>query len=381
MKNVETVVFISNYFNHHQKPFSDAMFERIGDGYLFIETGTMSLERKKLGWGVAQHPKYVVSRECLRENFSEYAKIIDEADVVIVGSAPNDMVKKRIRSNKLTFRYSERFLKNGIELWKYPYRFFRLHKNNPRDKSVYMLCASAYTASDYAKFGLFENRCYKWGYFPETRHYKNVDMLVDNKKITSILWVARFIELKHPEVAIEVARRLKMNGYVFQLNMIGNGTLEEQTKALIADENLGDVVHILGSMKPEEVRTHMEESQIFMFTSDRKEGWGAVLNEAMNSGCAVVANSTIGSVPYLVKDGENGLVYRDGNVDELYEKVLYLLQHKDASARMGKEAYRTITEDWCAELAAERFIRLAERILSGEVRPSVAESGVCSIEK
>ena len=41
------IVFISNYFNHHQKPLSDALFGMIGEGYSFISTSTMSEERKK----------------------------------------------------------------------------------------------------------------------------------------------------------------------------------------------------------------------------------------------------------------------------------------------------------------------------------------------
>ena len=49
----------------------------------------------------------------------------------------------------------------------------------------------------------------------------------------------------------------------------------------------------------------MEKSEIFLFTSDKGEGWGAVLNESMNSACAVVASHAIGSVPFLLKDGEN----------------------------------------------------------------------------
>ena len=33
----------------------------------------------------------------------------------------------------------------------------------------------------------------------------------------------------------------------------------------------------------------------------------------MNSACAVVANSAIGSVPFLIKNKENGLIYENGN--------------------------------------------------------------------
>ena len=37
-----------------------------------------------------------------------------------------------------------------------------------------------------------------------------------------------------------------------------------------------------------------------------QEGWGAVVNEAMNSGCAVVADHMIGAAPWLIRQGENG---------------------------------------------------------------------------
>ena len=84
-------------------------------------------------------------------------------------------------------------------------------------------------------------------------------------------------------------------------------------------------------MKPEQVREYMEKSEIHIFTSDRNEGWGAVLNESMNSACVPVANKAIGSVPYLINDGNNGFMYKDEN--ELYEKVKYLLNNdKDRKA-------------------------------------------------
>ena len=77
----------------------------------------------------------------------------------------------------------------------------------------------------------------------------------------------------------------------------------------IKKEKLDDCVHMLGSMSPEQVRLYMEQSQMFLFTSDRYEGWGAVLNEAMNSGCAVVASHIIGSAPSFVTSDCSHIVY------------------------------------------------------------------------
>jgi glycosyltransferase involved in cell wall biosynthesis len=313
----------------------------------------------------------------LRAEREKYAKLILDADVVVVGSAPEELIRERIRQGKLIFRYSERPLKRGLELNKYPVRFIKWNLRSPFWKPIYMLCASAYTAGDYAKFGLFRNRCYKWGYFPETIQYDDLGKLIDRKEENSLIWVARYIDWKHPELAIEVVKRLKADGYKFTIRMIGNGELLEATQMLVQEKGLEQEIQILGAMKPEEVRRYMEQSQIHIFTSDKQEGWGAVLNEAMNSGCAPVANRQIGAAPFLIRDGENGFLY--DSVDELYEKVKFLLDNRQERERMAANAYHTIIDEWNAETAAEKFLKLAEAILNGEKSPELFADGVCGI--
>ena len=373
------VVFISNYFNHHQKPVCDGLYRILGEGFRFVATESVPEERLALGYKTVTAP-YVVSA-CDDDLPRERARdLVDEADVVIAGSAPEDMLRRRIRAGKLLFRYSERPLKEGNSLLKYIPRLVKWHLKNPMGRPIYMLCASAYTAPDYAKFGLFRNRCYKWGYFPETKRYDDFDGLMKEKKAASILWVGRMIDWKHPDDALEAARRLRREGYAFTLTMIGMGEMEQMLRDRIEAYGLSDRVRLPGSMKPEEVRAHMEKAGIFLFTSDQNEGWGAVLNESMNSGCAVVGSTAIGAVPYLIRHGENGLTYASGDVDGLYEQVKYLLDHPQEQRRMGVAAYRTITEMWNGEVAAKRFVELAQRLLAGEKNPDIYENGPGSRE-
>ena len=177
------------------------------------------------------------------------------------------------------------------------------------------------------------------------------------------MWVGRFIDFKHPEVAIELAKKLKEKDHKFILNMVGVGELEDNIKRIISEYKLENNVRLLGSMTPDEVRKYMEESQIFIFTSDRGEGWGAVLNEAMNSACAVVASHEIGSVPFLIKNNENGLIYEDGNTDDLFNKVEYLLNNMKICAKIGHSAYETMINLWSPEIAARRFVELSKNLL------------------
>lgn len=379
MIKIKSIVFLSNYYNHHQSSVAREMNE-LCDDYVFIETGKISAERIKLGWGNEEKPEYVRDYNVHKNECDEK---IRNADVVIFGSAPDEFIEKRLKSGKLTFKYSERFYKTGFPLKKYLRNAAAawLHHGRFQKYPIYMLCASAYTSADCAKFGNYKNRCYKWGYFPEIKKYGIIENIINSKNKNSILWAGRFLDWKHSDTAIRTAKKLKENGYTFELNIIGTGAMEQELKKMISDYNLENEVHMLGSMKPKQVREYMEQSQIYLFTSDRNEGWGAVLNESMNSACAVVASHEIGSVPFLLKDGENGLIYKDGDEEDLYRKVKLLLDKPDLCRQYGRKAYQTMADDWNAETAAKRFIELSEAILNGDKKTDLFTDGPCSIAK
>ena len=371
------ILFCSNYFTHHQAPLSDILYELTNHSYYFLAHEEMDAERKNLGWGQGLTRPYTYSAES-----QEVKAQLKDADVLIAGSFPERLTAEYSKQAGIFFRYSERPLKDGNPALKYLPRFLKWHYYNPPWRKTYILCASAYTAGDYAKFGLFHNRCYKWGYFPETMRYPNIDDLIDRKAKATILWCGRFLDWKHPDDVIEVARRLKDAGYRFEIEMIGTGGMEQQLRQQALEAGLlNENVQFLGSMSPEDVRAHMEKAGIYLLTSDRREGWGAVLNEAMNSGCAVVASDTVGATPYLVENGRNGSVYHSGDIQELYEKVRRLLENTAVQHSHGKAAYRTITELWNAENAAKRFLQLSQALLNGTDASRLFADGPCSPAK
>ena len=375
------ISFFSNYLTHHQIPFCDAMCKLPEVEFHFISTMPMEQERKEGGWDFGESYFYELKAYASEKNKKEALRLARQSDVMLIGSAPEEYVQCRMRDAacKLTLRYSERIYKSGR--WRALSPRGALLRLNTYfrylGKPLYMLCASAYTAGDLAMLGSYLGRCYKWGYFPATKTYENLEDVLRKKAPNTLLWTARLIDWKHPEVPVQIAARLKKEGYAFRLNMIGVGPMEQEILRTIENENLQEQVQLLGTMSPERVREEMEKHQIFLFTSDQNEGWGAVLNEAMNSGCAVVANRQIGSVPFLLQDSENGFVYNKGDVEELYNRVKYLLDYPQETARMGKNAYKTITGVWSAELAAERLLKLCNDLLQSRTQASYSE-GPCS---
>ena len=59
------------------------------------------------------------------------------------------------------------------------------------------------------------------------------------------------------------------------------------------------------------------------------------------------------------------MIYRSGDIEDLYKKVKYLIDNKEKTAELGKNAYITLADLWNAKTAAERFKRLVQAIKSG----------------
>lgn len=381
-------VFVSNYLTHHQKPFCDAMFSMLRGNFVFVSTIPIEQERLKMGWK-EESEVYELQSYTNEKSFKKACELIQEAEVVILGGAQGieKFIQLRMKANKLTFRYSERLYKRGRWRALNPKNWIRNWNENLRytNKQLYMLCASAYTASDFALLGAYRNKTFKWGYFPKVERYDVTELMKKKLSVTSagwkhpqasILWAGRLIGWKHPDASIQLAEKLKEKGYSFKMSIIGNGEMETQLRDMIHNKNLEDCVEMLGAMSPDEVRAHMEKADVFLFTSDFNEGWGAVLNESMNSGCAVVASHAIGSVPFLIEDGVNGLIYKNGDSESLRVRVEKLLKNQNYCQSVGRNAYITMKEKWNANVAAERLIKLSEGLQENKIM--VYKDGPCS---
>ena len=252
--------------------------------------------------------------------------------------------------------------------------------------------------------GAFKNVCYKWGYF--TRVHDAAERSILNAKEDScsiisthfsprtvrMMWCSRYLDWKHPELPILLAERLKAKGYSFKITMYGSGIYYEKAIEMVRKLKLNDFISFSGNVANEVIHQTMRESDIFLFTSDRGEGWGAVANEAMSEGCVLVAGNEIGSVPYLVKDKENGCTFKSSSrckgfgrfgvsvdqksLDSLVEKVEWLINNPSERKRLSENAVKTMQETWNPRVAAENLLTLIEDIKQG--RDTSIKYGPCS---
>lgn len=374
------IVFVSIALNIHQIGVADELYKLANGQYWFIET-SLSVDGNQKGGNVdSSNRLYLIkSYESLRAY--QYAmQLIREADVMVYGAAPLEYLKERVKTGKLTFVNSERWLKKGLlnllspNLLKQQF-FYHTHCH---DKPYYALCSSAYAAGDYKILQSFKDKCYKWGYFTAVPKLDIVNIQKSKHSVSTvkILWVARFLRLKHPERMLQLALQLRNVGANFSIDMIGVGPEYDNIATAINDMRLQEYIHLLGSMPNNKVMEAMRTHDIFCFTSDKNEGWGAVLNEAMSSGCCPVSSIETGSTPYLIKDGVNGFSFNLKKKNDFFEKVLWLIEHPEERERMSIEAYKTIRDVWSPKNAAEQLYKLCQSMLQGE--SYVVEDGPCS---
>lgn len=374
------VTFFSNFLNHHQTPFCDAMYSKLGNDFTFVSTERMPQFVLQKGYPDCTDYIYNLKSYVDKVSYTKALQLGIDSDIVISGGSPDIFIYERIKQNKHTFRYSERLLKiSGRQLL--DPRFLRrmlLYHTLYRRKNLYMLCSSAFLANDLNLIFAYPKKKFKWGYFTEVKEM-DIKHIISQKPVEKIelLWTARFIPLKLPELAVQLCNELKKKGYKFHLNMIGNGEMLDHIKKLIINMNLQDCIDILPFMPNSEVHNYMKKANIFLFTSNRREGWGAVLNEAMSNGCAVVASHAIGAVPFLINHQKNGLIYKSGSLNSILHQTEKLINNRSFRNELGINAYYTLRNDWSPEKAASNFLKLAKSFLDGQV--CIIDSGPCSI--
>ena len=84
-----------------------------------------------------------------------------------------------------------------------------------------------------------------------------------------------------------------------------------------------------------EINSIYSMADIFVMCSGVGETWGLSVNEAMNFSLPVIVSSTCGSSFDLVDNGQNGFVFKEGDILELAGLIKLLGEQRDDRIRFG----------------------------------------------
>lgn len=351
-----------------------------GDNFRIVFWKPVPAERTNMGWSDDSgfNEPFIIRFWQSDQAKMEALRWINQADVVIQGRFPIRPVRKRIKQGKLTFAKQERFWKKPPTLRRRITRLPRLVKNyySANRANYHFLAIGAWAAQDLNELGIFQGRSWKFGYFMEPPEYR---VKKQREGAISLLWCARFVPYKQPHQALAIARGLRERGLAVNLTMIGDGSLRPSIEQHIRQSGGGGYVTLTGWQNQDEVRRRMLDSDLFLMTSDRGEGWGMVVNEALGCGCCVIANRKSGAAPWLVEHGKSGFLYSDECLDELLDEVV--ATRRDRLLDMGRLGHQRMTDQWSARVAARRVIDLSAKLLDQDIESAkrLFRDGPCSM--
>ncbi len=148
-----------------------------------------------------------------------------------------------------------------------------------------------------------------------------------------------------------------------KLLVAGDGDYLTEAKRLVSQSGLDRYVIFLGHLPRERAPDYINASDIFVLPTLRQEGMPFSILEAMACGKPVIA-SKIGGIPSIIDDGVNGLLIQPGNISNVIEKTIFLLNNKDFADKLANDAIKKVTQNFSHEKMVEETIKTFELVIT-----------------
>jgi glycosyltransferase involved in cell wall biosynthesis len=187
-------------------------------------------------------------------------------------------------------------------------------------------------------------------------------------------FAGRFVPEKGIRLLMSALERLALKPW--KLLLVGSGPLEEEIRRTWMPRLPGRIV-IVPAVPCEEVPRYLRCSDLFVLPSFRTQSWmeqfGLALAEAMLLGIAAVGSSS-GAIPEVL--GPGGVVFEEGNVEELARLLARLLDAPAERQRLGFQARQFALTNYTQEGIAHEYLKVFRRVssrpLGGETRDSTS---------
>lgn len=173
-----------------------------------------------------------------------------------------------------------------------------------------------------------------------------------------ILFVGSILRGKGIDLLLKVATRLQQS---YHLDLVGQGNGFEKYQKMAQKLNLTETVTFHGWVSPADVDQFYRQARLVTFTSRAPESFGLVGVEAMAHGCPVVGFD-VGGVSTWLKDGVNGYLLPEGDLDGFARRVDQLLADAEMAERLGNDARQYVLEHFTYDHYVEQFTTLLDEL-------------------
>ncbi|HLP15721.1 MAG TPA: glycosyltransferase [Bacteroidota bacterium] len=375
-----SLVLGSNIWTHHQVPLAKAIVSLMGtERFTYAVFDRVDEERRMMGWEDRQNISWVSGPPADEQRRRELIERCIDADVMIWGSCPEEILRARAARGGLTFVQSERMLKkpfHTLRMLNPRYaKGMRHFKSLTNPSHIHALAIGYHAPGDLLRLGAFGRRIWNWGYFVEVGAVPPAPV---GDRPLRILWAGRMLDWKRVDVLLRAVARIQHMPWFGECTMIGDGPMRAQLSEMMRTLRLDpEKVRLEHSLPFAQVRARMRQSDLYVIPSNRHEGWGAVVGEAMAEGCIVIANEEAGASRVLITPGGTGFLFPDGDVRRLASVIEHAANQYELRVRVRRAAWERMHRLWNPRIGAERILGLASGLLGLSPMPEY-ERGPCA---
>jgi glycosyltransferase involved in cell wall biosynthesis len=157
-----------------------------------------------------------------------------------------------------------------------------------------------------------------------------------------LIHVGRLVKWKKVDLLINAFAKIIDKYPGAELIIIGTGPEENALKELADKQNIAGSVKFVGGIYDSKVLgQYLFVSSVYILA-----GMGGLsINEAMCFDKPVLCSVCDGTEKKLVRDGFNGKYFEDNNVNDLVDKIDYMLSNPEVMIKMGKNSGKIISEE------------------------------------
>jgi glycosyltransferase involved in cell wall biosynthesis len=158
-----------------------------------------------------------------------------------------------------------------------------------------------------------------------------------------ILYAGKLMPRKRPDDLLKAYLKLSPDSRSEPhpyLLFVGDGEMRRELEAAAVATRWKSVI-FQGFKNQTEIAAFYDLCDLFVMPSET-EPWGLVVNEAMNAAKPMIVSDRAGCGPDLVHHGENGFVFRAGDVADLSAVLREALASPERCAEMGRKSLEII---------------------------------------
>jgi glycosyltransferase involved in cell wall biosynthesis len=173
-----------------------------------------------------------------------------------------------------------------------------------------------------------------------------------------IFSIGRFVHKKGFDILIKAFKQVADKKLELDLIIAGTGEEWQICAHLVNELGLKERVKMLGFVERKEVIKLYNGCEFFVLPS-RIEPFGITNLEAMAAGKAIIA-ADVDGVPEIIRNGENGILFKPENINELAEKIVWLFENNEIKENMERCGRLLVEKKYDWESIADRYIKIYE---------------------